>query len=292
MRIQYFVEVAKCENFSEAARTLFTSQPNLSKQISLMEQELGFPLFQRVGKTIHLTQAGQYLYARFKDLPSYTAQAITHARALSRGDVGSLTVGILEGQELNANIAGRLEEFRSRYPDVAVEMERESFSNLRRSLDNCRCDIILTLSFELEEEPGVCSAVVMAQEGAIAISRSHPLSAKEDLTLADLKDEDFVAISPDESPAGYDHLFRECAGVGFQPRVVRQAGSLESLLLCVETGIGIALLDGNNRLAHSENVRIVPVPGASDANLVAVWHEDNHNPAVLRAVECLRECGG
>ena len=56
-RIQYFVEVARRENFSQAAKALYVSQPNLSKQIALMEQELGFDLFRRVGKSVHVSPA-------------------------------------------------------------------------------------------------------------------------------------------------------------------------------------------------------------------------------------------
>lgn len=72
-----------------------------------MEQELGFQLFQRVGKSIYLTQAGEYLYEQFKELPDYCAQAIAQATALSRGDVGSLSVGILEGQDINRALNDR-----------------------------------------------------------------------------------------------------------------------------------------------------------------------------------------
>ena len=107
-RIQYFVEVARRENFSQAAKALYVSQPNLSKQIALMEQELGFDLFRRVGKSVHLTQAGQYLYEQFKDLPERTAQAIAHAHALSRGDMGNLSVGVLEGQDVNLSMSRAL----------------------------------------------------------------------------------------------------------------------------------------------------------------------------------------
>ena len=54
-RIQYFVEVARRENFSQAAKALYVSQPNLSKQIALMEQELGFSLFTRNKAGVALT---------------------------------------------------------------------------------------------------------------------------------------------------------------------------------------------------------------------------------------------
>ena len=287
-RIQYFVEAARSENFSEAARKLYTSQPNLSRQIALMEQELGFELFRRVGKSIYLTQAGQYLYEQFRDLPEHTAAAIAHAGALARGDLGALRVGVLEGQEINGRFFQRLRQVGADRPDLTLEMERNSFSNLRSGLFQCRYDLIITLSFELEDleamEPIACQ-VLLRQSGAIAISRKHPLAAKADLTLADLKDEPFVAISYLESPAGYRKLLQQCAKAGFEPHVARQANTLESLLLCVEAGMGTALLDCNTRLERSENVRIVPIPGSDESDVVAVWQADNRNPAIRRLVD-------
>lgn len=290
-RIQYFVEVAKRENFSQAAKALYVSQPNLSKQISLMEQELGFDLFRRVGKTVHLTQAGQYLYEKFKDLPEYTAQAIAHAHALSRGDVGNLSVGILEGQDINIAMSRSLARLHKKFPDVVVDLERNSFRNLRSGLDNCRFDVIITLSFELEGRRDWVSQSLLEQRGGIAINRGHPLAQKEELTLADLKNEPFVAISKEESPGGYDQLLIQCASAGFYPNIVREASTLESLLLCVETGIGVALIDRNTRLENDESVRIVTIPGSKRSDVVAVWQADNYNPMIRHLINELTEQG-
>lgn len=177
-RIQYFVEVARRENFSQAAKALYVSQPNLSKQIALMEQELGFDLFRRVGKSVHLTQAGQYLYEQFKDIPERTAQAIAHAHALSRGDVGNLSVGVLEGQDVNLSMSRALSRLREKFPDVTVELERNSFRNLRSGLDNCRFDVIITLSFEIEDRRDWASESLRSQRGAIAVNRANPLGGQ------------------------------------------------------------------------------------------------------------------
>lgn len=285
IRIQYFVEVAKRENFSQAAQALYVSQPNLSKQISLMEQELGFALFHRVGKTVRLTQAGRYLYEKFKDLPEYTAQAIAHAHALSRGDVGNLSVGILEGQDINLAMSRALQRLQAKYPEVEVELERNSFRNLRSGLTNCRFDMIITLGFELEQEQNWEYRCLREQRGAIAINRRNPLSEKADLSLADLKDELFVAIAKEESPSGYKQLLKQCANFGFTPNIVREASTLESLLLCVETGIGVALIDRNTRLENDESVRIITIPDSKRSDVVAVWQRDNYNPMVHHLVE-------
>lgn len=291
MRIQYFVEVAKSENFSEAARKLYTSQPNLSRQIAVMEQELGFALFHRVGRSIYLTQAGQYLYEQFKDIPDLAANAIAHASALARGDVGDLRVGVLEGQEINNIFTERLRRISEERPDLSLQVERNSFSNLRNGLLQCRYDLIITLSFELEDlaaaEP-VEHEILLPQSGSIAVSRKHPLADKEDLVLADLKNESFIAISQEESPAGYRQLIDQCAKAGFDPNITRQANTLESLLLCVEANMGITLLDCNTRLQHDNNVRIIPLPESDESHLVAVWQSSNRNPAIRRLAEELK----
>ena len=290
-RIQYFVEVARRENFSQAAKALYVSQPNLSKQIALMEQELGFELFRRVGKSVHLTQAGQYLYEQFKDIPERTAQAIAHAHALSRGDVGNLSVGVLEGQDVNLSMSRALARLRQRFPEVSVELERNSFRNLRSGLDSCRFDLIITLSFEIAGRRDWASQCLRRQQGAIAINRADPLAEKPDLSLEDLRDCAFVAISKDESAGGYEQLLIQCASAGFYPNIVREASTLESLLLCVEMGMGVALIDRNTRLEHNDAIRIITIPDSQHSDVVAVWQADNYNPMIAHLIDELLAAG-
>ena len=288
-RIQYFIEVAKLENFSKAAQALYVSQPNLSKQVGLMEQELGFDLFRRVGKNVQLTRAGQYLYEQLKDLPEYTARAIAHAEALSRGEEGKLSIGVLEGQDVNFFLSGGIAQMQERCPGVAIEMERNSFRNLRLGLDRGTYDVLFTLEFELRGKEEWDSLVLFRQPGAIAISRSHPLAGKEKLTIDDFREEPFVAISREDSPGGYDLLLEQCARCGFTPHIVRETSTLESLLLCVEMGVGVALLDRNTRLERNDAVRLITVPDSAAAGLVAVWRRDNQNPMIPRLVESLSQ---
>lgn len=287
LRIQYFVVTVEMGSFTKAARRLYTSQPNLSKQISIMENELGFKLFIRSGRALTPTRAGAFLYERLKDLPKALDDDFAQAKALSRKDSGILKIGVLEGQDINITLADRLG--RVRMNNWTYELERNSFSNLRYGLLDYRYDVILTLSFELEEMQEICSETIITQTGAIALSCKNPLADRENLVLSDFKDESFVSISPKESKGGYDLLIRQCAEFGFVPKIVRFANSLESLLLCVETGLGITTLDRNTRMETDSNVRIIPIPDSCCANLVAVWLEGNQSPAVFSFVKALKE---
>lgn len=288
LRIQYFVVAAECGSFTEAAKRLYTSQPNLSKQISIMENELGFKLFYRSGRSLSLTRAGAFLFERLRDLPAALNADFEQARSLSRTDAGRLSIGILEGQDVNIVLAERFRSLEKSQSGLSYELERNSFSNLRHGLFDYRYDVILTLSFELCELSGTRHETLIPQNGAIALSRKNPLSSRDVLTMADFKDEDFVSISPEESKGGYDMLLKQCEVAGFVPRIVRQTSSLESLLLCVETGIGAAMLDRNTRMEKNADVRIVPIPGSSNADVIAVWLEENHSPSVAGLIRGLK----
>ena len=102
------------------------------------------------------------------------------------------------------------------------------------------------------------------------------------------KDENFVVISPEESPVGYERLVRQCADdQALLPHIVRKPRSLESLILCVEMGVGVALLDQNTRLSHDSAVRTIPIPGA-DMYVVAASVRGDYRPVVQNVMKVLQ----
>ncbi len=282
--IRFFVEAAKCENFTQAARQLYVSQPALSKQIAQLEQEVGVLLFERVNRSVRLTNAGRYLYEQFRDLPATTDHALEYTRAIGRGVIGDLSIGILEGQEINDPILMRLHEFGLKAPTLDIRLERNGFSNLRNGLLNNHYDLIITLLFEAKSIPGVQYIELLQQYGVIAISRHNPKAMINELSLSMLAEENFIAISPDESPNGYAMLLEQCKNAGFTPHIVRLLNSLESLLLCVEAGMGITTLDQNTRLEHNTEVRSIPIPNSAPSSVCAVWLETNRNQTVRQLV--------
>lgn len=288
-KIRYFVEVARCGNFSEAARRLYTAQPNVSKQIAQLEQELDFPLFIRNKRTVKLTAAGELLYDYLKDVPDELSQVIEQAKVLARREEAHLTIGILEGQEVNSLLLTRLNLARELNPTLEIEMERSSFSNLQSGLRSGRYDLIVTLDFDVSKNEEFRSCKVYAQPPAIAIHRDHPLAQQSQLTMEQLRDENFVVISPLESPVGYDKLISQCEKSGFTPHVVRKPRSLESLILCVEMGVGVAILDQGTRLSHDSPVRTIPIPG-EDMYVVAACLRDDYRPVLQQVLKQLEGC--
>ena len=286
LKIRYFVEVARCGSFSAAAAKLYTSQPNISKQIAQMEQELDYSLFVRDKRSIRLTTAGAFLYEHLKDMPERLETLFEQAAILSRKEESRLSIGILEGQDVRPQFLYRLELAKERYPHLEVELERNSFANLRNGLKAGHYDMVITLDFDVEQEPEFDSFVMFDQAPAIAINRKHPLARTDELDMMQLRNEDFVVISPEESPAGYDRFIKQCQETGFTPRIVRQPRSLESLILCVKMGVGVALLDQHTRLTYNDAVRVIPIPG-KDMYVVAACLKNDYRPMLQNVLNLL-----
>ena len=284
-KLRYFTTAAKCGSFSETARRLYTSQPNISKQISSLESELGAKLFSRDRHNLRLTRAGEYFYEQTKELPSLLDQIFETTRALSRGDAGELRIGLLAGQRLKSESIERFNRFTRQFPDISFTMERAGFSELQESLQTFRYDIIITLSFDVQPTPDMLvESILEKQQPAIFVSRMSPLAEG----LDDLSKAPFVVISPKESYGGYEQLIRSCKQKGFEPNIVRLADSLDSLLFYVETGVGIAILDRNTRLEIDQNIKVIPIDDVDSPDLVAVWSRNNTNPNIRKLVDCLK----
>ena len=282
-KLRYFVAAAECGSFSEAARRQYTSQPNISKQISALESELGAKLFIRDNRNTHLTRAGEYLYEQLSDLPGRLDQIFDTTRALSRGDTGAVTVGLLAGQRMNSDIIAGFRRFTNTYPDLDFTLERASFSSLREALESFRYDMMVTLSFDVQDSPDLAVESIGKQSLAMFVSRMSPIADVTDLATAPL-----IAISPKESYGGYDRLVQFCRRRGFEPNIVRLADSLDNLLFYVEAGVGAAVLDRNIRLEADSDIRVLPMEGPEDEDVVAVWLKSNPNPNIRKMVECLR----
>lgn len=259
LMLRCFVETVRCGTMTEAARNLFMAQPNLSRQISRMEEELGIQLFIREHRGLRLTPAGSYLYDSIKDIPGQLSSAFERAAILARQTGTMLNIGILEGQCAQNLFSDRLGAFQTAYPHVAVNIEQHDFLDLTDALKSGVYDFILTFRFILASISNVANRILIRQPAAIAVHRSDPLAQRENLSLKDLNGRSIITLDPRKSPESYRTLCKHFAQEGVQLSCSRFANSTDQLLLLVEMGNGVALVDANSRLSSSPNVRLYPL---------------------------------
>lgn len=278
LQIEYFIAVARSLNFTDAAKSMYVSQPSLSKQIALLEKEIGVQLFNRSTRGVRLTPAGAVLYKELGNVLETIHNAIEKSSKKDLGEEGFITIGCLDSMDLDNFLPPIIKFFKDRHKGINIIFERHSFKKLREKLMSNNLDIIFTLSFEIDDSLDLVYDTVFKSSSSIVMSITNPLSIKEKLTLSDIKDEDFVFISRDESPKGFDGIISLCREHGFTPNIVKQLPNIESLLLCVESGLGIAILDSNIRRRNS-NLKHFEIEN-DQVDAVMAWKKENMNPSV------------
>ena len=150
-QLHYFVHAAKTLSFTEAARLSHVAQSTLSQQVKQLEEELGVPLFHRLGKRIALTAEGElFLHDATRRLDD-ERQALQRLADLSRLEGGTVTVGIASGLGLSAVLTDALTEYNKAYPHVEIRIRQLAAPLLTDRLRNHDIDVALTFSPGKEE---------------------------------------------------------------------------------------------------------------------------------------------
>ncbi len=278
-QIRYFLVAAKCLNFTEAAQKLYISQPALSKQLHAIEKELNMILFLRSGKKVSLTPAGVVLYKELQGFEDGYHKVIQKARAANEGNVGELHIGILQGQMVGERFSEGYAAFSKKYPNIAVFLYRDTFSGIRGKLEDQTLDIGISLGFDLDDEEKYYIEKITTSKSVFAVSEKHPLSKREIIDWEDLKEEHFILIDERDSYAGSRMLIADCKKRGFYPDV-RYVPSLETVMLCVEAGLGIGIVNTMNYLVLNPSIKILENIKLTDTDTVMAWKKKNMNPVI------------
>lgn len=279
-QIKCFLTLAETLNFTRAAERLYISQPALSRQISTLEQEINSLLFIRDQKSVRLTPAGTLLAGELGEIQSSLDELIARVRTVGMGYTGTLTIGVLEGQWMGEEFTGLYRRFMDSYPNIDFRMGQGSFGTLRRQLDSGEIDIAITLSFDVAGLEQYVSRPLFPDQAVFAISRERPLARKEHITFADLISETLLVISPEDCRVGSELVFNDLREQGLKAPPIRYAPNLSTVMLWVEAGLGVGIINHQSNLARNPNVRLISEIPLQDASPCLVWRRDNLNPAI------------
>jgi DNA-binding transcriptional LysR family regulator len=284
--------VAECLSFTEAAKCLFITQPALSRQISVMEEELGTQLFVRDKKRLKLTPGGILLYNRLPKIMEDYNKAIYDARTANEGYEGQLRIGFLDIYDISELFTGVLHEFQQKYKKIQMSLERYSLGELPQRLQEDRLDLILTYGFSLYDQPQLMTVDIQKFDSYIMMNASHPLAVKEDLCLEDLKEELFVQLAPNVCEEGHRFIMKLLEKSGIRPNLM-SVNKMEDVMLWVQTGNAVAIT--TNRTIESQNpnviLREIDMEEAKGHDITMAWRKNNYNPAITIFMNLLENTG-
>ncbi|MFE1954852.1 LysR substrate-binding domain-containing protein [Streptomyces sp. NPDC059524] len=267
--LRYFAYVAEELSFTRAAERLFVSQPALSKQIRMLEKQVGAELFTRDRRTVRLTSAGEALlpYAqRMLEVWRDAEEAVGRARAAA-ADTLVIGMSTSPGRGLLPALRARLLD---RVPQARPVLRQVNWADPSAGLADGSSDVAFVW-LPLPDGDRYRCVVVAEEPRLVALPQSHPLAARAEgegaVDFAELLDEPFLALPPEAGPLRDYWLAMDARG-GRPARIGGVVGSAEETYEGVANGQGVALLAvGNAPLIVRDEVIAVPVRGVSPSRL-------------------------
>lgn len=279
-QIFYFLEVARCLNFTEAAKHLYITQPTLSRQITAMESELNMQLFIRNQKSLKLSPGGIVLREEWERMMQDYHQILEKAKRASRGIVGTLRIGVLEGHDISEILPDAMEYLEKFHPNIKVYLKRYSYQELVTLLYQKKLDAIITYGFHVAEKEDILKIAVQQVSPMLAIPLRSPLAQKETIRFFDLKKEQLVIVNQQECRAGVDLVISSCKEYGgFYPDFYF-VDTMEDAILWVEAGMKCALFNSGMNIMEKKSIKTVKLSELPSMPVVLGWYGKNDNEAL------------
>ena len=279
-QLNYFIEIAKCLNFSEASKRLFVSQPSLGRQMTSIESELNMQLFIRSTKGLKLTPAGIVLLNELEKIKPLYLEAIEKAEQISHGYNSNLRIGIIEGLNLYDVLADISKYFEAEHPNIKVFFVQYSFQKLLEAFLNEELDVVISYNFHLSNKEYMKTQVLTEYHPAWMIPKSNPLSRKDHISFSDMENQELLIVKQEECKEGVQEIIDLCKKCGgFYPKFFF-VEDMNNVLLWLNTTDKCAIL--NDEIYDSDRVVKFPVQDVVDQRfeLLCGWNEHNKNFAL------------
>lgn len=280
-QLQIFLAVADELNFTRAAERCNCVQSNVTAQIQSLEQELGTPLFERLGRKVLLTDAGHKLRP-YAERTLGTIDEAKKAVISQDGPRGPLAVGTSEST-LTYRLPRALKEFREKYPAVELTFLPCQDNKLLDLLETGKADLVISMLDEVEN-PQLCSSRVVQEELVFLTSPLHSLVSQGRVTPEDIQDE--TLLLTESGCAFRKKLDKVIADQGIRPASITEFTSSEAIKECIALGMGVGLLPRIVASSELKEGRLVALPwkGPSfDIATTLVWHKGKWRSAAFTA---------
>ena len=276
--LRYFLAAAESLHFTRAAEGLGVSQPTLSLQVKELEDELGTPLFDRVGRSVRLTSAG-VLFARHAARALREVEAGREALADLQGlRRGTLRVGVTHSFStplIPRAVAG----FRREHPGVGVVVEKTSGRAVENGLVAGELD--LGIAFAPPEAPEVVAETLFEEEVVLIASTGHPLAGRARVKLAEL--DGLPLVMPSRAFATRRLLDERMREAGVRPSISVEMNDIDSLLEIVRLGDGATVLSRRALTDPRGLVTVALTHPKMTRTAALLWHRDASRTTAARA---------
>jgi len=286
-QLRCFVAVAEELHFGRAAKRLNLSQPPLTRTIQQLEAELGVVLLERTKRRVELGAAGRAFLAKSKRILSLSEEAVAETRRISEGLEGTLSVSFV-GSAMYVLLPAVLREMHDRHPGVEINLHEMATDQQVSALLDYRTQAAFI-------RPGIVhpvlrSRLVLRENLAIALPRSHPLADRRSVSLRQIAQDPFILFPRQTHGSLGNRILDLCAQQGFAPRIVQEVLEMQTALGLVAGGLGVAVVPGGVRNLSWPGIVLKTMPKpVPTIDLSLAHHRDETSPILSRFLEIVSE---
>lgn len=280
-QIDYCIELAHTLNFSRAADNMFVSQPTFSYQIKLLEEEIGFVIFERSGKGAALTPAGAQFVTFLTGMREDLKRAVEQGQNFSAKYQDTISIGMMVRQALYF-LPEAMRQFVNTYPDVQITPVFQYENSIESFLRN-DIDIVFALSEQTRQIPGIRLHELFESRIYLITDRNDPLAEKNLIQEADLYGRTLMVGGG--SPAALRSVQHRLISSGRIPYF--NSPDHDTTLTNVAAGKGICLAPGflND---HSGQFAWIPFDCTESFSCVLCSHKTDNRSSVEEFISLLR----
>ncbi len=272
--LRYFVAAAEAENVSRAAMKLHVSQPALSRQIHDLEEELGFPLFERSAKSVRLTGAGKVFLPEARAVLQRVDEAVQRARTTATGGGAELHVGYAPSPTVRI-IPPTLRAFQAQAPNVRVKLHDLSTEEMLTGVREGKLHLAILVRPNRAMLRGLHFEELARDTMCVALPPKHALARLGSVTLAQAAQQPLVIFTRKDYPEYVEYLERIFATIKAKPKIAEEHDSAASLITAIESGAGIAVVPQSFSCSAGPRLKIIPLsPSPEPLVIGGLWAKD------------------
>ena len=237
-QLEYFVLSAEQKNITTAAKKLYMAQPPLSRQISLLEEELGVPLIKRSNRGIELTQAGEVLYRKSKNILKDIEEMTEVVQEVDSGVRGDVKIGTI--YSCIPTFADKIDYISKNFPLIKFKIFQSDPHEMLEQLNNGEIDVLFLRSPTCET--GNFHYQILEEDSLVLVVNKDldPAPNEEELELEHLKDIPLCMLRSEKYWGYNEFLVNECEKKGFTPNIICECYDTSIAMVLVMKGVGLS----------------------------------------------------
>ena len=282
-QLKYFVAVANARNFTRASEQLHIAQPPLSRQIQLLEEELGVVLILRNSRPLRLTEAGRSFYEQALQIINRVDQLRTSTRQIGLNQKQTLSIGFV-GSTLYGGLPMLVRKLRQHYPEVDIQLVELTSMQQIGALKSGRIDV--GVGRIRSKDATVARTVLREERLVLAIPPAFPLASESGpVNLRAIDGQKLIVYPKEPRPSFADHVLSLLNDQSIRPAEVHEVREIQTALGLVAAESGLCLIPASARIRSDLHYRLIDDPRITSP--IILTHRLSDNAWYVEAIKQL-----